>query len=430
MRIHTVQPGDTIYSIARQYSVPPSRLITDNLLTDPGRLAVGEDLVILYPTVVYTVRSGDTLASIADRFAIPQLTLYRNNPQLSGSPAIFPGQVLNIAYDTPPDGSIVTNGYAYPFIDQTVLRQTLPYLTYLSVFHTGIAADGTLLFPENDTRLIEIAREYETVPLLTLTSPTENGTFSSERAAQVLTEQELGNRVIANVVEAIQQKGYGGVDVDFEYISAAAGAEYGNFLNRLRTALGESGAVFVSLPPKYTADQPGLLYEGFDYPMLGNAVDRTLVMTYEWGYAFGPPMAVSPLPEVRRVLDYAVTAISPEKIFMGVPNYGYNWPLPYVRGKTKAQSLGNTAAVAQAVEKNAVIEYDDVSESPYYRYFDSTETGQVEHVVWFENARSSLAMTSLVREYGLGGVGVWNIMRFFPGLWQVVNSRYTIRKFV
>ena len=34
-------------------------------------------------------------------------------------------------------------------------------------------------------------------------------------------------------------------------------------------------------------------------------------MTFEWGYTYGPPMAVAPLPQVRAVLDYAVSVIEP-----------------------------------------------------------------------------------------------------------------------
>ena len=43
-------------------------------------------------------------------------------------------------------------------------------------------------------------------------------------------------------------------------------------------------------------------------------------------------MAVAPINQVRRVLKYALTKIPPSKICLGVPNYGYDWPLPYVRG--------------------------------------------------------------------------------------------------
>jgi len=420
-----------VYSIARQYGVPASRIITDNMLMNPGQLVVGQDLVILFPTITHTVRGGDTLSGIADLYGVSLLTLYRNNPQLGGMPGIFPGQVLNIAYETPPLGVLRSNGYAYTNIDRSVLRRTLPYLTYLSVFNYGITEDGTLLPPPgDDTEIIALAKEYSTIPLLVLTSLTEAGTFSSARAELVLNDPDVRAQVIGSTVETVRSRGYGGVDVDFEYIPAGSADAYAEFITLLQDALGEEGEVFVSLSPKYRADQPGLLYEGHDYAALGSAADHVLVMTYEWGYTYGPPRAVSPLPEVRRVLDYAVTEIPREKILMGVPNYGYDWPLPYVRGETKAQSLGNVAAVERALQRNTVIEYDEEEQAPFYTYFDRPETysDAVEHIVWFQNARSADAQLRLVQEYGIAGIGVWNIMRYFPSLWLVLNQLYSIEK--
>jgi len=431
MIIHTVAAGENVYAIARQYGVPVSRIITDNMLVNPGRLTVGQDLVILFPTVTHTVRGGETLAGIAGTYGTDIQTLYRNNPQLDGQPRIFPGQVLNIAYETPPLGEISVNGYAYPFIDREVLTRTLPYLTYLSIFSYGIRPDGTVFPPAGgDEELIALAKAYGTVPLLVLTSLTENGTFSSGLAEDVIGTPELRDRVIEDIAWTAAEKGYGGVDVDFEYVPGELAGDYADFVRRLRERLGSDYAVFVSLAPKYRADQEGLLYGGHDYGGLGAAADKTLLMTYEWGYTYGPPLAVSPINEVRRVLDYAVTEIPREKILLGVPNYGYDWALPYVRGESKAQSLGNTAAVERALEKNAEIRYNPTSEAPYYTYYDRPETfsDAVEHIVWFENARSADAMLRLVEEYGLNGIGVWNIMRYFPALWLTANSLYRIRK--
>ena len=70
-------------------------------------------------------------------------------------------------------------------------------------------------------------------------------------------------------------------------------------------------------------------------------------------------MAVAPLPNVRRVLDYAVTEIPPEKIYLGIPNYGYDWPLPFRQGETKARSISNQYAVEMAVAYRAAISYDE-----------------------------------------------------------------------
>lgn len=130
------------------------------------------------------------------------------------------------------------------------------------------------------------------------------------------------------------------------------------------------------------------------------------------------------------MIDYAVTEILREKIFVGVPNYGYDWALPYVRGESRAQSLSNTAAVGRARERQAAIQYDMTAEAPFFTYFDRPETyaDAVEHIVWFQNARSAEAILRLVSEYGLRGAGVWNIMQYFPSLWTVMNQLYTIRK--
>ena len=151
-----------------------------------------------------------------------------------------------------------------------------------------------------------------------------------------------------------------------------------------------------------------------------------MLMTYEWGYAYGPPLAVSPIREVRRVLDYGVTEISREKLLMGLPNYGYDWTLPYVRGESRARSLGNQEAVDLAQTYGAVIRFDENAQAPYFTYTAGEPAAS--HIVWFQNARSYDSLLRLVNEYGIWGAGVWNIMRFDPALWQVMNALYEIRK--
>ncbi len=289
MIIHTVKPGDSIYSIAREYGTSPTRLITDNLLENPSRLVVGQDIVVLTPTVSYTVRGGDSLNSVAEQFGVSIQSLYRNNPILGGRPSIYPGQILNISYETPPLGEIASNGYAYTTIDRDVLRTTLPYLTYLSVFSYGINSVGGLIPPGNgEEELISLAREYGTVPLLVLTSLGEDGKFSSATVERVLSDPAFTQAVTDEVVRYVTGKGYGGLDVDFEYVPAQYADAYADFVVQLSEALGGDYPVFVSLAPKTSAGQEGLLYQGHSYPLLGEAADRVLLMTYEWGYTYGP----------------------------------------------------------------------------------------------------------------------------------------------
>ena len=151
-----------------------------------------------------------------------------------------------------------------------------------------------------------------------------------------------------------------------------------------------------------------------------------LLMTYEWGYTYSPPMAVAPINSVRRVLDYAITRIPPDKIFMGIPNYGYDWPLPYEKGITRATSISNAEAVSIARRYGAEIMYDETVQSPYFNYTD--ENG-IAHEVWFEDARSIEAKLKTALEYGFAGVSYWNLDRPFPQNWLVVNNLYNIARF-
>lgn len=135
-------------------------------------------------------------------------------------------------------------------------------------------------------------------------------------------------------------------------------------------------------------------------------------------------MAVAPINQVRRVVEYALTEIPAEKIDLGIPNYGYDWPLPYERGVTKAATLGNVQAVRLAVEQGAVIEFDSTAQSPYFRY----TSGGVGHEVWFEDVRSMQAKFNLIREFGLRGCGYWQIMQWFRANWLLLYENFYIRK--
>ncbi len=428
MIIYTVRPGDSVDAIARRYGLSSERIIRENELADPNALVVGQTLVLSQPTAVYTVAAGDTLYGIASRFGVSVNQLWRGNPWLGGKADLSPGQELVISLPAPTYGSIDVNAYAYPNIDRSVLQKTLPYLTYLTLFTYGFRPDGSLVEIE-DEELIELARTYGVAPIMMLATLGEDGTFSNELAATLLSDPTLQAQVIENVRRVLAQKRYAGIDVDFEYIPGEYAEEYAQFITNLRTALAPDGyRVFVSLAPKTSPNQRGLLYEGHDYGALGAAADGVLLMTYEWGYTYGPPLPVAPINRVREVVDYALTEIPAAKISMGIPNYGYDWALPYVRGESRARSLSNVAAVDLARQRYAAIEFDETAQSPYFRYFVREDGEPIEHIVHFEDARSIDAKLRLINEKNLRGGSVWNIMRYFPQLWLVLNNLFRINR--
>ena len=219
------------------------------------------------------------------------------------------------------------------------------------------------------------------------------------------------------------EKGYEGLDVDFEYLGRDLAEPYAAFIQLLRDTLAPYGLPLITaLAPKTSAAQPGTLYEGHNYASLSTASDAVLLMTYEWGYTYGPPMAVAPVGAVRRVVEFALTQMDAAKILLGFPNYAYDWTLPFTAGATRAQSIGNEAAPLLAAQYGAEIQFDTQSQTPYFTYLD--EAGQP-HEVWFEDARSAQAKFDLLPEYGLLGLGYWNFMRPFTAGFSLQNYLFT-----
>lgn len=370
--IYVTVPGDTVSSISRQSGVPVWKIMHDNQLGEEGKLTVGQALLLL-------------------------------KPQESA-------QIWEDLYVT---------GYAYPFIEPYVLEMAFPALNELLVFSYGFTFEGKLIPPmKEEIWMIRLAWENGIEPVLVLT-PFTQGVFNNQLIHTLVEERTVRDKVISNLLEVVEEKGYTGVDVDFEYVRAEDREGYAQFVGELRQAMNKKGyRVSVTLAPKTSSDQRGLLYEGIDYALLGEQADRLFLMTYGWGYSYGPPMAVAPLEKVRQVVEYALTQIPAEKLLMGIPNYGYNWTLPYEKGMTKAETIGNVEAVRIAAEYGAVIHYDESAQSPYFTYQNQ---GRIQEV-WFEDVRSIEAKIELAKEYQLYGVGYWNLMRPFRANWTMLEK--------
>lgn len=426
MIIHIVAAGDTIYLLARTYSTSVQRIISDNGIMYPYTLVIGQALIITQPAKIYTVKAGESPYSIAVDNGISVQELYQNNPELSFGQPLYPNQQLVIRFWGQKVRTISTNGYAYPFVNRQILRRTLPFLTYLSIFSYGIHSNGNLI-PPDDSELLDYARTYQALPVFVLTSLDENEVFSSALVHKLLQDITFQNKLLDQIIQTMLEKGYRGLDSDFEYIPKEDASAYVAFLKNAKLRLKEHGFFLHSaLAPKTSDDQPGLLYEGHLYDEIGAICDRVLLMTYEWGYTYGPPMAVAPINKVREVVEYGVSQIPPEKIFLGIPNYGYDWTLPYVPKVSKADNIGNQEAIRIAAENGSEIQYSESAQSPFFRY----KSNGTEHEVWFEDVRSIEAKFKLLNEANLIGSGYWNVMRPFAQNWAYLSTQYNIKKYV
>lgn len=374
---------------------------------------------------IYIVQSGDTIDRIAGLFGIGVSEISYVN-QIPYPYRLAVGQAVLIPTGEAEEEkrTIQTNGYAYPFISNWVLEQTLPYLSNLLVFSYGFSETGDLIPPAvSDDWMVEKAEQSGAASVLVLTPLGIDGRFNNNLIHAVVTNDEAKENLIVNLLSVTEEKGFQGVDVDFEYIRAEDRDLFTAFVAELRQRMNLVGRqVSVALAPKTSADQKGLLYEGKDYRGLGEAADEVLLMAYEWGYTYGPAMAVAPLNKVRQVVEYALTEIPAEKINLGIPNYGYDWTLPYVKGESKAVTIGNVEAVQIAINNGVEIGFDEVAQSPFILY----ESDGAQHEVWFEDVRSLQAKYDLIKEYSLRGFGVWQIMRLFRASWFLMTDNFYV----
>lgn len=426
MIIHVVVPGDTINTIADAYGIPAPILIRDNGLENPFDLVIGQTIVVAYPEIVHIVQEGDTFLSISQMYNVTLLDLLRNNPFLSDVEYVYPGERLVIKYNNE-DIKISTNGYAYPFINEEILKKTLPFLTYLSIFSYKVTMEGNLLDIE-DEPVIKLAKEYGVAPIMILSTISSVGIESVDINTLILNDLTIQQKIIDQTLQIMKQKGYYGLDLYIQYINLENQVDVELYVKNIATQLNAEGfLLFVTLTPNtfINVEQPA--YQQIDYSKMGEYANKILLLSYEWGYSYGPPAAVTNFDLVIDMLNYAIKQIPPSKIVLGLPIIGYDWELPFIKGTSKANALTTNAAINLAIEKGAIIFYDENAQAPYFNYKEVNRYGdEVEHIVWFKDARSIDSLVKLTLAYKFDGVAIWNVMQYFEQLWLVINSQYDI----
>jgi spore germination protein len=427
MQIHVVQAGQSILEIARIYNSTVAAIVGANEIPNPNQLVVGQAMVIPIVGSFYFVQPGDNLYSIARRYGINYQTL----AQVNRVPTTRPLPIGLKLYIPPrPRRKAEINAYVEPLggrvspaLEQSA-RKAAPYLTYLAPFSFQIQRDGTLKeLPLNN--FPSIARSNNAVLMMVVTN-LEGGQFSAELGRIILTNQTVQNKLLDTIIATANRYNFRDIHFDMEFLPPELRESYNSFLRKAKSRLSAQGLLMsTALAPKTSATQKGAWYEAHDYRAHGQIADFVVLMTYEWGYSGGPAMPVSPINQVRRVIDYALTEMPASKIMMGQNLYGYDWTLPFVPGGQYAKAVSPQRAIEIAAENNVPIKYDTTAQAPN---FDYTDNQGKQHKVWFEDARSIQAKFNLVKELGLRGVSYWKLGLSFPQNWLLIEDNFDVVK--
>lgn len=427
MQIHVVQSGQTLYDISRTYGMSVADVALANQIDPIQTLVIGQALVIPITGMYYFVRPGDSLYRIGRRFGISAASLAQIN-------AINPARPLSIGFrlyiPPAPKTRLETNAYVEAvngsFTDAATASVTehSPLLTYVAPFSFEARADGRLA--TFDVAPVKTASSGSGAALMMAVTNLEDGRFSDTLGQAILTNPSVQNVLLDQIIETAETYGFQDIHFDFEYLRPEDRENYNTFLRKAADRLhAQELLMSTALAPKTSASQTGRWYTAHDYKAHGELADFVVIMTYEWGYSAGPPMAVSPIGPVREVLEYAKTEIPAKKIMMGQNLYGYDWTLPFVQGGAYARAISPQTAISLARENNTIIQYDDTAQAPFFYYRDASNK---QHTVWFEDARSINAKFNLLKELDLRGISYWKLGWSFPQNWLLLEDRFQILK--
>ena len=426
MQIHVVLRGESLYNISKAYGISYEDVAAANEIPDPSRLVVGQALVIPIDGSFHLVQPGQSLYVISQLYGITVQELARING-ISQTDTLQIGQRLTIP--AKPKPMIDSLLYVEPRTPITTtmteeVRNRVDSLTYLALFSYQVNRGGSLTAPTTGD-ILSIANNADVGNFLVVTN-LENYAFSPDLAHATLIDEAAQNQLIGNLIQISNDEGYDDIHFDFELMYPTDRELYNDFLRRARDRFHMAGlTISAAVAPKASDITTGI-YGAHDYATLGEILDYVMLMTYEWGYTYSEPQAVSPIIPVRRIVEYAASVMPRDKIFMGQNLYGYNWSFPFPpQGGTAAQAISPQQAIALALSENAEIQYDYQAQAPFFSYYDAAG---IYHEVWFEDARSIQAKFDLIKEQNIRGIMYWKLGLAFPQNWLLLNDNFNIRK--
>lgn len=415
MAVHVVKAGENLWSIARTYGVTIQNIVNVNGLPSANQIVPGLALYIpdLQPiTRFYKIKSGDTLWKLSIQFSTTVNSIMEANPGLDPN-RMYIGQNINIPSPIKPP--MATLGFMLPSSLPSFLvwfNALAPKLTFLAIVNYSFTNEGYAYAGIDDSAFVTRCKELNVIPMLVLQNTTREG-FSKELAGTVLGNPAYRRNLIASLVNLANQRGFGGISIDLEFVPPPQRENFNLFLRDLKAAMGTL-ILHVNVHAK-TEDIPtNPIIGAYDYKAIGEIADVVAVMTIDYGYPGGPPDPITPLWWLALVIRYSISLIPANKLQIALALYGHD----KVVGTTQYKALSVLDAQNLAISTGSAIQYDPAAKSPWFRYWKGTE----EHIVWFEDIRSYIEKYRQIDLYQLFGTTYWQMSLPAPQNWAYLDK--------
>lgn len=313
-----------------------------------------------------------------------------------------------------------------PYWDQKVsyerFKQNKDIFDYVSLFWYRLDKSGDIRLYNTtieDSSIIEYAHQNNTKVLAVIANLPdfeEGGDWDYQRVDAVIQNKQARTGHIERIGELILEKNFDGINIDYENLRRRQRANFSLFIQELSEKLHGMGKIVgVAIHPKTSETNP-LETNGSqaqDLAEIAKYVDQMYFMTYDNHNEETEPGAISPIDWMEDVLSYAIDTlgIPKEKVFIGLPLYGYDW--------TKNSGEGiefEDAKRLQSLYQESVKWHDDEGESSF------SYASSLSHQIWFNDARSIAKKIEKMLEFKPGGFAFWRIGREDPNVWNFVET--------
>lgn len=309
-----------------------------------------------------------------------------------------------------------------PYWDQAAaaasLKNHADQIDFIGVFWYALLEDGTIgryPYAKVDSELIRFAQERNIKVLAVVANlPTEDegGDWDSQRVELAISSPERRRQHVDEIMALVRVMGFDGVNIDYEALTVGQRDDFTRFITELAAALhAESKLLGVSLHPKFEENNPSYSNgsQAQDYAALAEAADQLYVMTYEQHWETSGPGPIASIEWMRPILDFARRRIPQQKLFAGLPLYGYDWP-----PAGKAEGLTYQEALALKQRYKAEPTWDASAREWHFSYTD--DAGESREV-WYQDAETIAAKRAVMKELLIPNAALWRIGSEDPAVW-------------
>jgi spore germination protein YaaH len=298
----------------------------------------------------------------------------------------------------------------------------LSHIAYFS-YEVDTATGGySSIHDWNSTPIIDYAHQRGTNVLLTVTN------FGTSRNTELLTDTVKQKLLINNIITLLKSRNGDGVNFDLESVSVSRRNDLVSFIGRAVSL------IKAQLPyAEISMATPAVDWTGaWDLKKLSEICDYLIVMGYNY-YWSGSSTAgpVAPLDGenynvTKTVITYLNAGVAPEKLLLGVPWYGYDWPVVSSARKSTTTGTGTarTFSAAEELANTYLKTFDPSTKVPWVSYSTSSALRQL----WFDDNISLLMKYNFADSKNLAGIGIWALSYEGPDkeVWSTINNAFSM----